>query len=217
MRRKLFNLASAASLLLCAAMVALWVRGYSVADDLGWVCRDVNLSLPAEEWFTRRIDIGVGSGIVGFNSEQIIWAKAYPHYRQHSGTWRWRFDGWEQIPSPRRGGAIWDGRPDPLVEQDTFMQRRGFGWWDHPAVTVWNDYDSQFIPTHEFGFCVPSWVIALAAAVLPTRLWRIYSRRTHGSSGRCARCGYDLRATPDRCPECGTPVAKKDVAAKPAS
>ena len=42
--------------------------------------------------------------------------------------------------------------------------------------------------------------------------WRREARRTDRLvSGRCASCGYDLRATPERCPECGTVSAKTPV------
>jgi len=54
---------------------------------------------------------------------------------------------------------------------------------------------------------VPHWSLAATAAVLPWMWFRkrraaIRKRRT----GLCRRCGYDLRATPGRCPECGQSV-----------
>jgi len=50
---------------------------------------------------------------------------------------------------------------------------------------------------------VPGWFAVIATAFLPS-LWIIrYRRRTRRTLGQCSVCGYDLRATPNRCPECG--------------
>jgi hypothetical protein len=51
----------------------------------------------------------------------------------------------------------------------------------------------------------PGWMflLSLGAAVLCRRAWASQRRRDREASHRCRNCGYDLRATPERCPECG--------------
>jgi hypothetical protein len=46
--------------------------------------------------------------------------------------------------------------------------------------------------------------LLLGATGLPPAGW-LLSRRQRGM-GRCPTCGYDLRASTERCPECGTPI-----------
>jgi hypothetical protein len=49
-------------------------------------------------------------------------------------------------------------------------------------------------------------VVPLLAVVALARGWQLQRRRRFAglvAAGRCVRCGYDLRATPERCPECG--------------
>jgi hypothetical protein len=57
--------------------------------------------------------------------------------------------------------------------------------------------------------CVPIWFV-VALATLPVGVARtrtVLSRRLRARRGMCPDCGYDLRGTPDRCPECGKAAA----------
>jgi hypothetical protein len=67
-----------------------------------------------------------------------------------------------------------------------------FGGLSGPAGSLWN-------------LAVPYWFILCASLVLPAWwLHRVRRDRRRSNNGRCRRCGYDLRATPQRCPECGS-------------
>jgi hypothetical protein len=56
--------------------------------------------------------------------------------------------------------------------------------------------------------------LTLFAAASFVLAWRASQkrRRVRGSKGQCVKCGYDLRATPDRCPECGTVLKTQPTA-----
>jgi hypothetical protein len=60
----------------------------------------------------------------------------------------------------------------------------------------------------------PIWFQALLLAVPPLIWWRTvaHNRRqaVRARTGCCLACGYDLRATPQRCPECGRMVQPGD-------
>ena len=78
------------------------------------------------------------------------------------------------------------------------------------ADLLWNGFaiDGGTILVLTTLLWVPLFVALSWRVSLPYReRWRAARR------GLCARCGYDLRATPERCPECGTPVAETTTTA----
>jgi hypothetical protein len=189
-RRRLLNLLTVLSLLLCLAVAALWVRSYFAAD------RFVRLPLTlrpggfrTEEYtaFAWRGVLGVGA--IRHDHEQASMPAAQYDpllLIAQSRDAQWQFEGsWSSRPPqdfPATGGSL------PLWGFDTWtVNERGLG---HRGLGA--------------GLNIAYWLLLLLCSV-PLDLWVIatmFGRRRLGR-GRCVRCGYDLRATPDRCPECG--------------
>jgi hypothetical protein len=79
----------------------------------------------------------------------------------------------------------------------------GYGPWGGFGVGRARDFAVEYQVV-----MAPLWFVTgvtlLAPAAWVVRHWRRVQLERLLAAGLCPSCGYDLRATPDRCPECGT-------------
>jgi hypothetical protein len=118
----------------------------------------------------------------------------------------WPYDAGIRVTNSGQGTSQW-------VWRTRFLSRGGFGCVEHTR------YLGQYEITGSDNtiWWVPLWPLIIASGVLPaiwlapmaraaarTALTRVSHSVRRSRAGRCVACGYDLRATPGRCPECGT-------------
>ncbi|MCX5661914.1 MAG: hypothetical protein NTW19_19725 [Planctomycetota bacterium] len=61
----------------------------------------------------------------------------------------------------------------------------------------------------DFEVAIADWFLLFLFSILPLA-WLVRHRR-RPQPGHCTRCGYDLRASPSACPECGEPSPAKEA------
>jgi len=127
--------------------------------------------------------------------------------------------------SSHRGRAIFESMGDDAVTIRSAL----LGWrqWqhdtddpsvpfvDHPALRAhhflgfaYANVGSVGMPTRRMtALAIPYWSFALLLLITPAlALHRARRRQWRQRHRHCLACGYDLRASADRCPECGAAI-----------
>jgi hypothetical protein len=194
--RILLNFLTTLSVLLLLAAGVLWVRSVHHAERIIWGWRDVFLwgVVDTDMWFESRF------GRIVFQREvrQPMFVDAV---------------------------ATYDVRDVSVREHRTWEYQQVQSNWNHDFIlgrTLGFEWRRMVVGSGGFSFDVTTavvpycWVLLAGAALPGVRLLRALRGRTcckrRRFSGLCLSCGYDLRATPDRCPECGADASPADSA-----
>ena len=94
---------------------------------------------------------------------------------------------------------------------DIYRHRWGFDCDDHPNFEF-NASRNMLLRGTYTTLRMPDWAACVMWLPLAIPLVGWQKRRRRIRHGLCAVCGYNLLATPERCPECGT-VAEKNIRA----
>jgi hypothetical protein len=167
MKRRLFTILAAGSLLVCMITLAMWIRSFHHDDHVAFV---------------------YSHGVVAVDSVDTVVAVSH---------------GWTTRIAKQIGFRASSVRFSFYVSQ---WENRGFGHQVDGFASI--GVDSAVIDRWR----APYWFICTCMAAMPLCFairGRIVARRS--SLRFCSNCGYDLRATPDRCPECGSAPAMSIV------
>jgi len=175
-RRRFFGL-MAVSLLALIATGILWARSYARSDHLVWTGEHARHSVRSAP---GRVVLGIYEGPAQMRDPRGL-----------------KYERDEPTPATLELMTIY------LLCSDSTAR---VVHWEHGGF-VWQQRRSSrdLIATG----VAPFWSVSLAAAtpalgLMTMRLRSARRRRGAKAAGRCAVCGYDLRATPERCPECGS-------------
>ena len=125
-----------------------------------------------------RLDISLGAGRLLVISEDAPFGSSGP-------------SGWDGLTRPLQRPSVRDQMGEFSA---TRAHRLGFAY----AEGTWPGGRTWLL-------AVPLWAPALVLALpFVAGWWRNRHERWQEPAGCCGRCGYDLRATPTQCPECGT-------------
>lgn len=205
MKRIPLTLLSALSLLLCGVAAGLWVQSYR----MGYTAAYQQAERGPTEWFTWTWSASLRPSCV---------------YLERSGQPAWSFwvmmsdaQGkmhYEIEPSPPPTGWRWYSEPAGK-RWDYGFARRTLKW--EILRLAWASDDVANAGGSVRLLVVPLYGVVLSAAVAPLLWTRNFFRRRAAArgaaAGMCGRCGYDLRASPGRCPECGEAGESRDAGA----
>lgn len=199
MRRLLFTLASLISLILCVLAVGMSLRRTYQSDR--WTWGSFRPATDATRPELRQCHVLVSGG--GLRLQRYVFSIENRDYHPA----RHELELFHEVGGgSRRYPPLWDSLPTSPYPRKAkaYADLAGFAFgtvaWDPPMQSwrVWS-------------LTIPLWGLAAVLAV-PPFLWELRYRRMlrrfwRIRGGLCANCGYDLRATSDRCPECGTEAA----------
>jgi hypothetical protein len=203
---KLHRVARTVFLFAFVVMLTLALLWWWSALEILIVARQSDSARTDGEDSTRAV-LWVDSGRVELRIQRMR-VRGYAVSTAASGT-RWTFD---RVTATR-------GLPRPL-SAPAWLRRLGIDALarsERGVATPLSTQPSGVVTRFTFELRTPIWLMMLPFALaFAAAGWRLKRPQRRRRAGLCPSCGYDVRATPERCPECGFADDRVGAAVAPA-